>query len=67
MINLDIGEYDCEGLWNDFAALRTDYQEHHGRVYDVYRIGTKQSIKTDPKSFFLKYFDLKKERVVCEF
>jgi hypothetical protein len=52
MINLDIGEYDCEGLWNDFAALRTDYQEHHGRVYDVYRIGTKQSIKTDPKSFF---------------
>jgi hypothetical protein len=46
--------------------LRTEYQEHHGRAYDEYRIDIKEAIKTDPKNFFfgiLVYIDLKKKWV----
>jgi hypothetical protein len=39
-------------LQNDFAALRTDYQEHHGRAKDDNRIDIEKGINTDPKSFF---------------
>jgi hypothetical protein len=43
---------DCERPQDDFTALRTEYQEHLGRVYDDYRIGIEKTIKTDPRSFF---------------
>jgi hypothetical protein len=43
--------------------LRTDYQEHHGRAYDGFRISIEEAIKTDSKSFFFWYVDLKKKRV----
>jgi hypothetical protein len=55
---------DCERLWYDITALRTEYQEHHGRAYDEYHIDIEEAIKTDPKSFFLGipvYIDLKKK------
>jgi hypothetical protein len=48
----DIDDCDCEPLRDDITALRTKYQEHHGRVYVDYRIGIKEAIKTDPRSFF---------------
>jgi hypothetical protein len=53
MINDNINDRDGERLQDDFNALRTDYQEHHGRAYDDYRIGIEEAIKTDPRSFFL--------------
>jgi hypothetical protein len=53
MIDDDIDDYDCERLRDDFTALRTEYQEHHGRVHDNYRIGIEEAIKTDPRSFLL--------------
>jgi hypothetical protein len=31
---IGIDECDCEKLSNEFAALKTDYQMHHGRAYD---------------------------------
>jgi hypothetical protein len=52
MMNVDIDECNCEELWNNFAALSTDYQEHHGCAYDDCRIGNEEGIKTDPKIFF---------------
>jgi hypothetical protein len=35
---------------DNFRAMRTDYQEHHERVYYGYRIGIEESIKTDTKN-----------------
>jgi hypothetical protein len=32
MVNVDKYECDCKKLQNDFAALKSDYQEHHGRA-----------------------------------
>jgi hypothetical protein len=52
MIDDDIDDCDCEQLGNDFIALRTEYQEHHGRAYDDYLIGIEEAIKTDPKKVF---------------
>jgi hypothetical protein len=63
MADDDISEYDCERLRGDFAALRSTYQERHGLAYEDYHIGIEEEIKTDPKSFFLRYIDHKKERV----
>jgi hypothetical protein len=57
-----ISKCDCERLRDGFTALRSTYQERHGFVYDDYRIGIEEEIKTDPKSFFW-YVDLKKKRV----
>jgi hypothetical protein len=34
MIDDDIDDCDCDRLRDDFTALRTEYQEHHGRAYD---------------------------------
>jgi hypothetical protein len=64
MVDDDIGECDCERLGGQFnTALRSTYQERRGLVYDNYRIGIEEEIKTDPKSFFFGYVDLKKKRV----
>jgi hypothetical protein len=32
IIDDDIDDYDCERLRDAFTALRTDYQENHGRA-----------------------------------
>jgi hypothetical protein len=53
MIDDDIDSCDCEQLRDEFTALRTEYQEHHGRINDYYHIGIEEAIKTDPRSFFL--------------
>jgi hypothetical protein len=52
MVDDNISECDCERLRGDFTALRSTYQERHGFAYDDYRIGIKEEIKTNPKSFF---------------
>jgi hypothetical protein len=52
MIDDDIGDCDCKRLQDDFTALRTAYQEHHGRAYDDYHIGIKEAFKPDPRSYF---------------
>jgi hypothetical protein len=52
MMEDDIDDCDCEQLRDDFNVLRTEYQEHYGHPYDDYRIGIKEAIKTDPRSFF---------------
>jgi hypothetical protein len=57
-MNVDIDEFDCEELRNNFAALKTDYQKHYGHHMDDYSIGIGKGIKTKPKSGF-KYFDFK--------
>jgi hypothetical protein len=62
MIDDDIDDCDCERLRDNFTTLRTEYQEHHGRAYDYYRMGIEEAIKTDPRSIFV-YVDLKKKRV----
>jgi ABC-type transport system involved in multi-copper enzyme maturation permease subunit len=36
----------------DFTALKSTFKERHGYVYDNYRIGIEEEIKTDPKSVF---------------
>jgi hypothetical protein len=53
MIDNDIDDCDCERQKDDFTALRTKYQEHHGHAYDDYRTGIEKAIKIDPRSFFL--------------
>jgi hypothetical protein len=35
----------------------------HGRIYDDYRVGIQEAIKSDPRAFF-GYMDLKKKHVV---
>jgi hypothetical protein len=63
MIDDDIDDCDGERLQDiNFTALRTKYQEHHGRVNDDNRIGIEICIKNDPRIFF-GYVDLKKKRV----
>jgi hypothetical protein len=49
MIDDNIDDCDCERQWADFTALRTEYQDNHGRTYDDYRIDIEEAIKTDPK------------------
>jgi hypothetical protein len=46
----------------DFLSLREEYQLMHGRAYNDYRVGIKEVIKSDPKTFF-GYVNLKKKRV----
>jgi hypothetical protein len=62
MIDDDIDDCDCERLQDDFTALRTAYQEHHGRAYDDYHIGIEKAFKTDSRSYFGDV-DLKKKQV----
>jgi hypothetical protein len=35
-----------------YCSEKYTYQERHGFAYDDYRIGIKEEIKTNPKSFF---------------
>jgi hypothetical protein len=58
--NMKESEWRC---MVDDEISECSYQERHGFAYDDYRIGTEQEIKTGPKSFFLRYVDLKKKRV----
>jgi hypothetical protein len=51
MIDDDIDDGNCERLRDDFTAFGTEYQKHHERAYDDYRIGIEEAIKTDPRSF----------------
>jgi hypothetical protein len=60
MVNYDISECDCERLRDYFTALRSTYQEYHGLVYEDYRIGIEEEIKTDPKNFFCGMMILRK-------
>jgi hypothetical protein len=64
MIDDDIGYCDCERLRHDDTALRAEYQEHHGRAYDHYRIGIEEAIKTDPRIFFFDTLISKKASVL---
>jgi hypothetical protein len=52
MFDDDIDDYDCERLQNDFTALRTEYQQHHGHVYNDYRIGIEEPLKLTQEVFF---------------
>jgi hypothetical protein len=48
----------------NLTALRSTYQERRGFVYDNYRIGIEEEIKTDPESFFLNMLILIKNVLV---
>jgi hypothetical protein len=53
-MNVDIDESDCKVLRNDFAAPRTDYQDHHGRAYGDYCIGITRGHKNRPEELILR-------------
>jgi hypothetical protein len=63
----DIDNCDGERLRDDFTALRTEYQDHHGHAYDDYRIGIEEAIKTNPKINFLVMLISRKNRWVMIF
>jgi hypothetical protein len=46
IVDDDISECDFVRLRGDLTALRSTYQEYRGFVYDDYRIGNEEEIKT---------------------
>jgi hypothetical protein len=44
MLDDDIDDCECNRLRDDITALKTEYQEHHWRARDDYRIGIEKAI-----------------------
>jgi hypothetical protein len=57
-----IDDCECKQLRREFFSLREEYQLMDGRAYDDYRVGIKEAIKSDPKTFF-GYVDLRKKLI----